>query len=65
MSLITVKCTYENNDTIVTDINGNLESAKEYFLNNYFNLGYISYDYEKDTEIEVDNIQKCIKVEEV
>ena len=57
--MITVKCTYENKDTVTTDINRTLEEAKEYFLLNYFNLGQIIAGDAHD------NMQKCIKVEEV
>jgi len=52
--MITVKCTYSNGETIVTDINGTLESAKNYFLMNWFNIGNIE-----------DNMQQCVKVEPV
>lgn len=52
--MLTVKCTYSNNDEIITDINTDLEGAKKYFLNKLFNLGSDS-----------DNIQRCIKVEEL
>jgi len=50
--MITVKCTYSNGDTITTSINGTLESAKDYFLGNIFNIGTLE-----------DNIQQCVKVE--
>lgn len=52
--MITVKCTYSNGDTITASINGTIESAKQYFLNNWFNIGSVE-----------DNMQQCINVEEV
>jgi hypothetical protein len=50
--MITVKCTYSNNDTITTSINGSLKDAENYFLGNWFNIGSVE-----------DNMQKCVKVE--
>ena len=50
---LTVKCTYQNGDTITTNINAMPEQAKEYFLNQVFNIG----------SGENDNLQRCIKVE--
>lgn len=56
--MITVKCFYSNGDTITTDINGTLESAKNYFLGQWFNFG--------DTDIKpYDDMQQCVKVEQV
>lgn len=56
--MTTVKCTYSNGDSITTDINGSIEEAKIYFLGNWFNFG--------DTdEKPYDDMQQCIKVEEV
>ncbi|GAB6552017.1 hypothetical protein bcgnr5378_04880 [Bacillus cereus] len=52
--MIQIKCTYENDDYINTPFNGNLREAEEYYLGEHFNLG-------KTT----DNMQKCIKVEEI
>lgn len=54
--MITVKCTYSNGDVIVTPINGTLESAKEYFLGQWFNFG--DNDWKED-----DDMQRCIRVE--
>jgi len=51
--MITVKCTYANGETITTCINEDLEGAKEYFLNKYFNIGSSDFD----------NMQKCVNVE--
>jgi len=51
----TYKCTYQNGDTIVSGFNGNLKDAEEYFLNKWFNIGIGEYD----------NMQKCIKVEQI
>jgi hypothetical protein len=54
--MIAVKCTYSNGDTITTDINGTLESAKQYFLGQWFNFG--------DTDAKpYDDMQRCINVE--
>lgn len=50
--MITVKCTYANGETITTGINGTLETAKDYFLGQYINIGHIE-----------DNVQQCINVE--
>lgn len=33
------KITFEDNNTITTEFNGNLAAANNYFLNNTFNLG--------------------------
>ncbi|MEC0031175.1 hypothetical protein P4L24_25345 [Bacillus cereus] len=49
--MITVKCFYENGDTVTTQINCTFEQAKEYYVGKIFNLGSIT-----------DNLQKCIKV---
>jgi hypothetical protein len=56
--MITVKCTYTNGDTTMTGINTTLDVATKYFLNKWFNLG----SGREETE---DNMQKCIKIEEV
>lgn len=52
--MLKVKCTYSNGDTVNTRINGTMETAKEYFLGNTFNIGTAE-----------DNLQQCIKVEKV
>lgn len=52
--MITVRCLYSNGDVITTPINDNLEGARKYFLDHWFNLGIVE-----------DNMQKCIKVEEL
>ena len=52
MKMLTVKCFYSNGDTILTDINGTLETAKDYFLGRWFNIGSVE-----------DNMQQCVKVE--
>ncbi len=49
-----VKCFYQDGNTVTTRINGTFEDAKEYFLNNIFNIGTIE-----------DNLQKCVDVKEV
>jgi hypothetical protein len=50
--MITVKCTYENNEEVYTRINATLEEAQTYFLGKVFNIGSVS-----------DDMQKCIAVE--
>jgi hypothetical protein len=52
--VLTIKCYYENGDTMTTGFNGSFASAEEYYLEKSFNLG-----------IETDNIQKCVKIENV
>lgn len=52
--MIAIKCTYENGQTITTNINGTLEDGKKYFLNKLINIGHIE-----------DNMQRCINVEEI
>ena len=52
--MITVKCTYSNGDIIVTRFNGTLQEAEAYFLDKTFNVGTV-----------YDNMQKCIKVEQI
>lgn len=49
--MTTVKCTYSNGEIITTRINGTVETANQYFLNQWFNLGTVE-----------DNMQKCIEV---
>jgi len=48
-SMITVKCTYEDGNTITTGFNGSESQARQFFVGEYFNLG-----------IEYDDVQKCI-----
>lgn len=50
--MISIECTYSNGDVITTSINGTIETAKKYFVGQWFNLG--SFE---------DNMQQCIKVE--
>lgn len=50
--MIKVECTYSNGNVITTNINGNIETAKNYYVGQWFNIG--------STE---DDIQECIKVE--
>lgn len=47
----------------ITRVNEQLpaEEIKSYFEGGTFNLGGMSYDHEKDQEVEIDNLQKCIK----
>jgi len=52
--MITIKATFGNNDYLVTNINCTFEEAKSYYLNNIFNTGST-----------MDNIQKCVKVEQL
>lgn len=37
--MITVKVKFDNNDSIITGINTDLEGAKSYYLERIFNLG--------------------------
>lgn len=52
--MITVKCTYSNGDVITTSINGTIQDAEAYFLNQFINIGRVT-----------DNVQRCIKVEQL
>jgi len=52
--MITVRCTYANDDTVTTRFNGTFEEAKAYFLNQTFNIGSVE-----------DNMQECVKVQEI
>jgi hypothetical protein len=52
--MITVKCTYENGDTVTTKINTTFKEAQWYFLNRYFQVG-----------IGPDAMQKCVAIEEI
>jgi hypothetical protein len=54
-SRIAVRCYYQNGKTISTEINGTIEDARKYFLNKMINIG----------SGEKDNMQKCIRVEEI
>jgi hypothetical protein len=53
--MITVKVTYENNDTVITGINLTIQESKEYYLNNIFNLGQGEHDL----------LVKAVKVEQI
>ena len=48
------KITFANGDYLITSLNGTYKDAVDYYLGNLFNIG--------NTE---DNMQKCIKVEEL
>lgn len=52
--MITVKCYYENGNTVTTGINATFEQAEQYFVGNVFNIGTVE-----------DNLQRCIKIEQV
>ncbi len=52
--MIKIKVTFNNGDYLFTKINLILKKAKEYYINNCFNLGIVK-----------DKIVKGIKVEEV
>jgi hypothetical protein len=52
--MITIKCTYANGDSIITRFNGTIQEANAYYLNKVFNIGTVH-----------DNIQNCIKVEQI
>lgn len=51
---VTVKVMFENGDSITTGINTDLEGAKKYYLDKYFNLG-----------TDRDNMQKAVEVIEI
>ena len=54
--MISIKCTYSNNDVIKTCINGNFQSARSYFLGKWFNFG--------DTDSKpYDDMHQCVSVE--
>jgi ribosomal protein L21E len=50
--MITVKCYYENGDTVTTGINATFKQAESYFVGKVFNIGAVE-----------DNLQKCTKIE--
>ena len=50
--MIKIKCTYSNGNVITTNINGDIETAKKYYVGQMFNIGNIEDDF-----------QQCIKVE--
>ncbi len=49
---ITVKCHYENGDSITTDINATFKQAEAYYVGKVFNIGSVE-----------DNLQKCTHIE--
>lgn len=49
--MITVKCFYENGNTVTTGINATFEEAEQYFVGKKFNLGTVQ-----------DDLQKCVKI---
>ena len=51
---IEVKVTFEDGDSLTTQINTDLEGAKKYYLGKMFNLG-----------VEDDVMKKAVKVEEI
>lgn len=54
--MITVKVTFEDGNTLTTNINGTLETATEYYVGQEFNFG----DTEECPE---DKLVKAVKVE--
>lgn len=52
---ITVKCYYENGDTITTDINATFKQAEAYYVDKVFNIGSLGCVN--------DNMQKCTHIE--
>ena len=52
--MITVKVTFEDGDSLQTDINTTLEGARRYYLGQYFNLGTVE-----------DRMVKAVKVEQI
>jgi hypothetical protein len=51
---VAVECTYSDGNKIRTEINGSMETAKQYFLGNAFNIGSVT-----------DNMQQCIAIKEI
>jgi len=49
---VAVKVFFENGNSLITEINGNFERAKDYYLNKVFNIGQCGHD----------NMSKCISV---
>lgn len=48
------KITFDNGDSMVSRLNGNIEDARRYYLGNIFNLGVVN-----------DDMHRCVGVEEV
>ena len=42
--MITIKVIFKNGDSLITDINTDLEGAKKYYLSKWFNLGNADKD---------------------
>jgi len=57
-----IKVIMQDDNFFYTRINGTETSIKEYYYNNSFNMGGMCYDYETDTETEVDNMQRVKEV---
>ncbi len=51
--MISVKVTFQNGNSLTTSINTDLQGAKDYYINKFFNLGSVD-----------DDMQKAVKVEE-
>ena len=47
-----------------TDVSATLSEAeaRKYFVGTMFNMGGMSYDWDTDTETEVDDMQRCIDI---
>ena len=52
--MIKIKCTYTDGNTITTGVNGTIDDAEKYFLYNFINIGNVT-----------DNVQQCIRVEQI
>ena len=48
------KVIFDNGDSLITKLNGNIEDARRYYLGNTFNLGIVN-----------DDMHKCVSVEEI
>lgn len=53
MGIILVNCKYEDGYSTITNFNGTLAEAKDYFEGNLFNVGLFDDDMQKCTEVEL------------
>jgi hypothetical protein len=54
--MITVKCTYEDGDTVTTGFSGTLEEARAYYVGQVFNLGTVDDHMVRCTAVELVDI---------
>jgi len=59
----TVTLTSETGDTWTTEANGSLYEICRYFLGNSFNRGGITWDHDKNCEVEIDDMQTVLSCE--